>query len=172
MRWLVLVLLFSGGDGRTPLMTAALMGRTNDVKSLLAAGADVKARDKEQRLAIDYASPRQHPEIMELLRKAGSPPPTGHSGRLLCDAQARLTELGYEGGGLCSTPNVLGCAGRLPAHYGSSRDQPVGCAHAAGAGARVSVDGVQAVKPGATTWPGNTIRTPALTHSSRRIRTR
>jgi hypothetical protein len=107
MRWLVLVLLFSGGDGRTPLMTAVLMGRTNDVKSLLAAGADVKARDKEQRLAIDYASPRQHPEIMELLRKAGSPPPTGHSGRLLCDAQARLTELGYEGGPADCVPRQM-----------------------------------------------------------------
>ena len=94
----VLFLFFSGGDGRTPLMTAALMGRTSEVKALLASGADVQARDKEKRLAIDYASPREHPEIVALLRKAGSPPPTGHSGRLLCDAQAKLNELGYEAG--------------------------------------------------------------------------
>jgi len=94
----VLLFFFSAGDGRTPLMTAVLLGHTSEVKELLAAGADVKARDKEKRLAIDYASPREHPEIVEMLKKAGSPPPTGRSGRLLCDAQAKLNELGYEAG--------------------------------------------------------------------------
>jgi len=73
----VLLFFFSAGDGRTPLMTAVLLGHTSEVKELLAAGADVKARDKEKRLAIDYASPREHPEIVEMLKKAGSPPPTG-----------------------------------------------------------------------------------------------
>jgi len=92
-------------DGRTPLMAAAMLAWPGVVETLLAAGADVQARDAEQRLAIDYVSRSQHPEILNALRKAGSPEPTGHSGRLVCDAQAKLNSLGYDAGPVDCVPS-------------------------------------------------------------------
>src|SRR5580704_15142702 len=91
-------------DGRTPLMAAAMMAWPGVVEALLAAGADLQARDAEQRLAIDYVSSK-HPEILNALRKASSPEPTGHSGRLVCDAQAKLNALGYDAGPVDCVPS-------------------------------------------------------------------
>jgi ankyrin repeat protein len=82
-------------DGRTPLMMAAMQGWAGAAKELLAKKAAINARDHEGRLAIDYADPGDH-EIMNLLQKAGSKPPTGHSGRTVCDAERALDRLGYD----------------------------------------------------------------------------
>jgi murein L,D-transpeptidase YcbB/YkuD len=85
----------AGADGRTPLMMAAMQGWAGVVKVLLAKKAAVNARDHEGRLAIDYSDPGDH-EIMNLLQKAGSKPPTGNSGRTVCDAERALDRLGYD----------------------------------------------------------------------------
>jgi len=81
-------------DGRTPLMMASMQGWPGTVKELLRAKADVKTHDRDGRLAIDYADPRDQ-AILGLLRRAGSPPPTGRSGRTVCDAERALDRLGY-----------------------------------------------------------------------------
>lgn len=76
-------------DGRTPLMLAAMQGWSDVVSQLLAAHADVNARDKDGRLAIDYAD-SSDAATLSLLRRAGSPQPTGNSGRRACDAERAL----------------------------------------------------------------------------------
>ena len=53
---------------------------------MIAAHADVNAKDREGRLAIDYADPSDR-ETIAALKKAGSEKPTGHSGRVVCDAE-------------------------------------------------------------------------------------
>jgi ankyrin repeat protein len=85
-------------DGRTALMNAAMMGWTDVVRFLLANGADVRLRDTQDRSAIDYVSPLRSPEIEKFLAAAGAPPRSGKSGRLVCDAQLRLAELGHSRG--------------------------------------------------------------------------
>ena len=85
----------AGADGRTPLMMAAMQGWAGVVKVLLAKKAAVNARDREGRLAIDYADPGNL-EIASLLQKAGSEPLTGHSGRTVCDAERALDRRGYD----------------------------------------------------------------------------
>ena len=82
-------------DGRTPLMMAVMQGWAGVVTELLAKKAAVNARDHEMRLAIDYAD-RGDREIISLLQKAASEPPTGHSGRTVCDAERALDQRGYE----------------------------------------------------------------------------
>ncbi len=85
-------------DGRTALMNAAMMSWPKIVKMLLFAKAELNAHDSEGRLAIDYVDPRSHREITRMLLKAGSKPPTGRSGRTVCDAQMQLSKLGYDTG--------------------------------------------------------------------------
>jgi peptidoglycan hydrolase-like protein with peptidoglycan-binding domain len=55
----------------------------------------VNARDREGRLAIDYADPAAL-EMVGLLNKAGSAAATGLSGRSVCDAERALDKLGYD----------------------------------------------------------------------------
>jgi ankyrin repeat protein len=82
-------------DGRTALMNAVQLGWTDLVRFLLDSGADVNLRDAEGRSVIDYVTPTRDTEIEQLLVAAGAPPRSGKSGRLICDAQLRLTEFGY-----------------------------------------------------------------------------
>lgn len=81
-------------DGRTPLMMAAMEEWSNAAAELLRANAKVNARDEDGRLAIDYADPNDFSTI-EVLKKFGSMPPTGNSGRRVCDAEQALHNLGY-----------------------------------------------------------------------------
>lgn len=76
-------------DGRTPLMLAAMQGWTDAISELLAAHAAVNARDKQGRVALDYADPADT-ATFSLLTKVGSPPPTGNSGRRACDVERAL----------------------------------------------------------------------------------
>lgn len=82
-------------DGRIPLMMAAMHGWQGVVEALLDAKASVDHRDHEGRTAADYVDPRVV-TIQETLRKAGSPPPSGRSGRTVCDAEIALDKLGYQ----------------------------------------------------------------------------
>ena len=58
-------------DGQTPLMMAAMQGWEGVIRELLAAKALIHARDREGRLAIDYADP-QDLVVIKLLQQAGS----------------------------------------------------------------------------------------------------
>ena len=82
-------------DGRTPLMMAVMHRWPGSVRDLIAARADVNAKDREGRLAIDYADPSDR-ETIAALKKAGSEKPTGHSGRVACDAEVALNKLGSD----------------------------------------------------------------------------
>jgi hypothetical protein len=77
-------------DGRTPLMMAAMHGWRDVIKELLAAKASANVRDPEGRTVIDYADPQDSSSVT-ILRKAGSPPPVGRSGRTVCDAERALS---------------------------------------------------------------------------------
>jgi hypothetical protein len=44
---------------------------------------------------MDYVHPLRDPEIVQMLRKAGSQSAPTRSGRVVCDAQDRLGALGY-----------------------------------------------------------------------------
>lgn len=81
-------------DGRTPLMMAAMQGWFDAAAELLRAHAAVNARDHEGRLAIDYADPADDRTI-GVLKKFGSMPPSGNSGRRVCDAEQALHRLNY-----------------------------------------------------------------------------
>ena len=81
-------------DGRTALMNATRLGWTDVVRFLLDSGADVRLRDGEGRSAMDYVSPTRAAEIERLLMAADTPPRSGKSGRVVCDAQLRLADLG------------------------------------------------------------------------------
>lgn len=93
----------SDADGQTPLMIAAMQGWEGVVEALLTAKAAVNARDNEGRLAIDYADTNDV-AIIKMLRNARSSPPTGRSGRTVCDAERALDKLGYD------TP-IIDCIG-------------------------------------------------------------
>lgn len=54
-------------NGRTPLMAAASRGNDAIVKALVKAGADVKAKDKKDKTAFDYASPKLDPNTLKEL---------------------------------------------------------------------------------------------------------
>lgn len=58
------------GAGFTALMWAAVTGRTEHVKKLIAAGADVNARNNERETALDLA----RPDAKEVLLHAGAKP--------------------------------------------------------------------------------------------------
>lgn len=82
-------------DRRTPLMMAVMHRWPGAVGDLIATHADVNARDREGRLAIDYADPSDR-ETIAALNKAGSEKPTGHSGRVACDTEVALNKLGSD----------------------------------------------------------------------------
>ena len=82
-------------EGRTPLMMAVMHRWPGAVRDLIAAHADVNAKDREGRLAIDYADPSDRGTIAAL-KKAGSEKPTGRSGRVACDAEVALNKLGSD----------------------------------------------------------------------------
>jgi hypothetical protein len=84
-------------DGRTALMTAAMHGWVNVAQTLIEAGADVDAKDKLQRIAIDYASASDN-AVRNTLLRSGSRKEMGRSGRIVCDAQAALNVLGLRTG--------------------------------------------------------------------------
>ncbi len=56
-------------DKKTPLMRAAEAGNAEKVKALIAAGADVNAKNNKENTALDIA---QCDEIKEILRKTGA----------------------------------------------------------------------------------------------------
>lgn len=71
----VQALLSSGADvnlaGKfawTPLMTAVFQGDTNLVQLLIRKGADLAARDKNGKTALDYAVERNEQEIADILK--------------------------------------------------------------------------------------------------------
>lgn len=82
-------------EGRTALMLATMHGWAEVVRELLRAHAAINARDREGRLAIDYADLRDQ-AMLALLKNAGSLPATGHSGRIVCDAERQLRQLGFD----------------------------------------------------------------------------
>ena len=82
-------------DGRSVLMSAVMVGWPKIVAILLQHDADVHARDAQGQVAMDYDHPLRNPEIVQMLRDAGSKSAPTRSGRLTCDAQDRLGELGY-----------------------------------------------------------------------------
>ena len=59
--------------GATPLTHAALDGNLSGIKTLIAHGADVNARDNKGHNAIWWAILLKHYEAVKLLRKAGAP---------------------------------------------------------------------------------------------------
>jgi ankyrin repeat protein len=62
-----------GGDGVTALMIAVLRGKTDVVKQLLGAGADVnRTETSNERSALHYAAQKGHTEIVKLLLRAGA----------------------------------------------------------------------------------------------------
>lgn len=81
-------------DGRTPLMMAAMQGWSDAAAELLTAHAAVNTHDRQGRLAIDYADAADG-RTVGVLEKFGSMPPTGNSGRAVCDAERALHKLGY-----------------------------------------------------------------------------
>ena len=85
----------AGAHGDTPLMMAAMHGWPEVARELLAAHANINARDHAGRLAIDYADPEDR-DMLAILKKAGSAPPTGDSGRTVCDAEKAFDKLGYK----------------------------------------------------------------------------
>ena len=82
-------------DGRTVLMSAVMVGWPEIVALLLRNHADVQAREAQGHVAMDYVHPVRDPEIVQMLRSAGSKSAPTRSGRVVCDAQDRLGELGY-----------------------------------------------------------------------------
>jgi hypothetical protein len=77
------------GEGRTPLMMAAMHGWQGVIQELLAAKAAVNVRDRQGRTVLDCVDP-QDSAIIRVLRKAGAAPAAGSSGRTVCDAQRAL----------------------------------------------------------------------------------
>lgn len=58
--------------GITPLMRAALDGRTNDVRWLINRKANVNARDKDSETALMAAAFSGHDEVVEMLLRNGA----------------------------------------------------------------------------------------------------
>jgi ankyrin repeat protein len=62
----------ASADGVTPLMAASFRGSTEEVRRLLAAGADPKAVDKQGQSALHYAALARNSSVCGLLTKAGA----------------------------------------------------------------------------------------------------
>jgi hypothetical protein len=80
--------------GRTPLMMAAMQGWPEALRVLLDAHANIKARDRAEHTVLDFVDPADT-KVVGILTTAGAPPPSGHSGRVACDAERALDKLGY-----------------------------------------------------------------------------
>jgi len=59
-------------DGWTALISASAAGHREVVQALLAAQAEVNAKENHGATALEFASAQGHPEVAELLRKAGA----------------------------------------------------------------------------------------------------
>src|SRR4029079_980836 len=60
-------------DGETVLMTAARAGNADAVKTLLAQGADVNARESYKgQTALMWAAAERHPEVVKVLLEHGA----------------------------------------------------------------------------------------------------
>jgi uncharacterized protein len=57
-------------NGRTALMGAAKSNHTEIVKALLAKGADLNAKDKSGKTALELAQPQEKTELAQLLKTA------------------------------------------------------------------------------------------------------
>jgi ankyrin repeat protein len=62
----------NAGELNADLLKAAEEGKTDVVRSLIAKGADVNAKDKEGKTALAYAKENSHTEIVQLLKQAGA----------------------------------------------------------------------------------------------------
>lgn len=80
--------------GRTPLMMAAMQSWSEVIRALLDDHANIKARDRAGRTVLDFADPAAT-QVIAILKAAGAPPPSGHSGRVVCDAERALDKRGY-----------------------------------------------------------------------------
>jgi ankyrin repeat protein len=60
--------------GNTPLKIASVQGDTTLVEALLAAGADVNARNEDDMTALHYAVSQGHPDVVRVLMLAGADP--------------------------------------------------------------------------------------------------
>jgi hypothetical protein len=81
--------------GRTPLMMAVMQNWPEAVRALLDAHASVNARDRAGHTVLDFVDPEER-HLVQILDAAGALPPSGHSARLVCDAQRALDKLGYD----------------------------------------------------------------------------
>jgi ankyrin repeat protein len=60
--------------GNTPLKIASVQGDTPLVEALLAAGADVNARNEDDMTALHYAVSQGHADVVRVLMLAGADP--------------------------------------------------------------------------------------------------
>ena len=81
--------------GRTPLMMAAMQGWPEALRALLDGHANIMARDRAGHTLLDFVDPAET-QVVVMLKAAGAPPPSGHSGRVVCDAERALDKLGYD----------------------------------------------------------------------------
>jgi hypothetical protein len=72
--------------GRTPLMMAAMHGWPEALRALLDAHANIRARDRAGHTVLDFVDPIET-EVVKTLKKAGAPPPSGQSARMVCDVR-------------------------------------------------------------------------------------
>ena len=59
--------------GNSALILAAVEGQLEEVEALLAAGANVKTRNKSGKSALSIATEKGYAEIAQLLKKHGAP---------------------------------------------------------------------------------------------------
>ncbi len=58
--------------GQTALMLAASTGEMKNVRALIAAGAHMNARDKENKTALSYGRENDHDRVVKLLLSYGA----------------------------------------------------------------------------------------------------
>lgn len=64
----------ASGDGTTPLMGAAILGKIKQVKELISAGAIIDAADERGWTPLMYAASRNEIEAVEFLLRSGANP--------------------------------------------------------------------------------------------------
>ncbi|MBS0497620.1 MAG: ankyrin repeat domain-containing protein [Bacteroidetes bacterium] len=64
----------TSGDGTTPLMGAAMLGKIKKVKELISAGANIDASDERGWTSLMYAASRNEIEVVDLLLRNGANP--------------------------------------------------------------------------------------------------